>query len=81
MLIIHTASGCCNQIEVRQYSDCNHMGCLVLVAQPQIFTTYTIDQDNVIDGKAYYTSQDGRYAMVYTNSDGGRWLIQRVEDM
>ena len=79
MLIIHTTLGCCNQIEVREHSGCNL--CDAISAQPQIFTTYTIDQDNVIDGKAYYTSQDGRYAMVYTNSNGGQWLIQPVEDM
>ena len=79
MLINHTTLGCCNQIEVREHSGCNP--CDAISAQPQIFTTYTIDQDNVIDGKAYYTSQDGRYAMVYTNSNGGQWLIQPVEDM
>ena len=78
MLIIHTTSGCCNQIEVRQHRGCNPCG--AIGAQPQIFTTYTIDQ-LTIDGKAYYTSQDGRYAIVYTNSNAGLWIIQPVENM
>ena len=76
--IIHTMTGCCNEIEVRQSSGCNP--CDAFTAQPQIFTTYTINQDN-IDGKSYYTTQDGRYALVYTNSNSGLWLIQPVQNM
>ena len=78
IVIIHNMKGCCNEIEVRQSSGCNPCG--AVTAQPQIFTSYTINQDN-IEGKAYYTSQDGRYALVYTNSNSGLWLIQHVQQM
>ena len=78
MLIIHTCVGCCSEIEVRQPSGCNQ--CDAIGSQPGIFTTYTINED-LIDDKAYYTSQDGIYAIVYTNSNGGLWLIQRVQSM
>ena len=43
-------------------------------ARPNIFTTYHVEE-NLFNGKAHYTSEDGTEAIVYNK---GPWRIQSV---
>ena len=45
-------------------------------ARPSIFKTYLIEPD-LVNGKAHYTSADGKYAIAYT---GSGWNLQPDSD-
>ena len=48
-------------------------------ADLKIFTTYTLEPDDLINGKQHYTSQDGTTSIAYTKEENGLWLIQPAE--
>ena len=71
-MYIFCLSDCCSSIDVVGKGD-------ALNAHPDIFTTYTLEPGDLINGKKHYTSQDGTKAIAYNEEYSGQWLIQAAE--